>query len=32
MQCSGIDQFSYGEVAVTNTQLTITPRTSPATR
>ena len=26
MQCSGIDQFSYGEVAVTSTQLTITPK------
>jgi alkaline phosphatase D len=26
MQCSGIDQFSYGEVAVSSTQLTITPK------
>jgi alkaline phosphatase D len=26
MQCSGINQFSYGEVAVTSTQLTITPK------
>jgi alkaline phosphatase D len=26
MQCSGIDQFSYGEVEVTSTQLTITPK------
>lgn len=26
MQCSAIDQFSYGEVAVTSTQLTITPK------
>jgi phosphodiesterase/alkaline phosphatase D-like protein len=26
MQCSGIDQFSYGEVSVTSTQLTITPK------
>jgi alkaline phosphatase D len=26
MQCSGIDQFSYGEVTVSSTQLTITPK------
>ena len=26
MQCSGIDQFSYGEVSVSSTQLTITPK------
>jgi hypothetical protein len=26
MQCSGIDQFSYGEVEVTSTELTITPK------
>ena len=26
MQCSGVNQFSYGEVAVTSTQLTITPK------
>ena len=26
MQCSGIDQFSYGEVEVTSSQLTITPK------
>ncbi|HEY6637980.1 MAG TPA: alkaline phosphatase D family protein [Solirubrobacterales bacterium] len=26
MLCSGIDQFSYGEVAVSSTQLTITPK------
>lgn len=26
MQCSGIDQFSYGEVEVTGSQLTITPK------
>ena len=26
MQCSGINQFSYGEVEVTSTQLTITPK------
>ena len=26
MQCSGIDQFSYGEVEVTASQLTITPK------
>jgi alkaline phosphatase D len=26
MQCSGINQFSYGEVDVTSTQLTITPK------
>lgn len=26
MQCSGIDQFSYGEVEVTDTQLTVTPK------
>jgi phosphodiesterase/alkaline phosphatase D-like protein len=26
MQCSGVDQFSYGEVGVSSTQLTITPK------
>jgi phosphodiesterase/alkaline phosphatase D-like protein len=26
MQCSGIDQYSYGEVEVTSSQLTITPK------
>ena len=26
MQCSGVDQFSYGEVAVNSNQLTITPK------
>lgn len=26
MQCSGIDQFSYGEVSVSSSQLTITPK------
>jgi alkaline phosphatase D len=26
MQCSALDQFSYGEVAVTSTELTITPK------
>jgi alkaline phosphatase D len=26
MQCSGINQFSYGEVEVTSTELTITPK------
>ena len=26
MQCSGVNQFSYGEVEVTSTQLTITPK------
>jgi phosphodiesterase/alkaline phosphatase D-like protein len=26
MQCSGLDQFSYGEVEVTSTRLTITPK------
>jgi alkaline phosphatase D len=26
MQCSALDQFSYGEVEVSNTQLTITPK------
>ena len=26
MQCSGIDQFSYGEVTASSTQLTITPK------
>ena len=26
MQCSGIDQFSYGEVTVNSSQLTITPK------
>ena len=26
MQCSVIDQFSYGEVTVTGSKLTVTPR------
>jgi hypothetical protein len=26
MQCSGLDQFSYGEVEVTSSELTITPK------
>ena len=26
MRCSGIDQFSYGEVAVSSTELTIAPK------
>jgi hypothetical protein len=26
MQCSGLDQFSYGEVNVTSSKLTITPK------
>jgi hypothetical protein len=26
MQCSGIDQFSYGEVKATSSHLTITPK------